>query len=199
MRNHCEDKMSKLFKCQFKVFIFLLIISIIVPLFAELQDRTKEDLILIAASEELVQLIANRNIPEIQNQMDQNTFDIFNINDNLTKLQESIPSAYNDTSMQNKIFTLETENADLKTEISDLNTEMDNLKSEIDTLKEEDDEEYGHPPACPCVFYHPDHRHAMAASHAYDRWSCVGDRSSPEHMDIRLGFPSVAHQPSPSF
>jgi uncharacterized coiled-coil DUF342 family protein len=74
-------------------------------------------------------------LPSIQNKLNITSQDLFNLNQNFTLLQESIPTAYNDTIMQNKILTLENENANLKTEIINLNIEIENLNTTLNELK----------------------------------------------------------------
>jgi hypothetical protein len=92
--------------------------------------------------------LISKNLTELQELLNKTQMDIINLNANLTNFYELIPDEYNDTTLQNKILTLEIDNAKLKndllnqtTEIDILNTEIDNLKLELNELKEQDDEE----------------------------------------------------------
>jgi uncharacterized coiled-coil DUF342 family protein len=97
----------------------------------------------------------SNNITVLQDLINVAQEDITNLKTNLTGLSESIPDAYDDTNLQNKILTLESENAKLKndmlnqtteidnlnTEINILNTDLNNLKLDLNELKEHDDDE----------------------------------------------------------
>jgi len=94
-------------------------------------------------------------IPPIQDQINKTIEDLNNLNNNLTALEASIPSEYNDTALSTRVFQLESENANYKLkignltseidalnmEIRDLNTELDALKSDLDNIKDHDDDE----------------------------------------------------------
>ncbi len=94
-------------------------------------------------------------IPGLQDQINKTINDLNNLNNNLTALSDSIPSAYDDTTLSTRVIQLESENANhkleidnltseidtLTAEISDLNLELDNLKSDFDELQDKDDEE----------------------------------------------------------
>jgi predicted nucleic acid-binding Zn-ribbon protein len=95
------------------------------------------------------------DILTLQDQINKTINDLNNLSTNLTELKATIPSAYDDTALNTRIFQLESENANheleignltseidiLNNEINDLNTELNNLKLELDAIKEDDDEE----------------------------------------------------------
>lgn len=79
--------------------------------------------------------------PEMQNQLDQATFNINNLNESILEIRNSIPPEYNETALKDRITHLEAENSNLDTEIRNLSTELDNLKLELIELNEHDDDE----------------------------------------------------------
>jgi uncharacterized coiled-coil DUF342 family protein len=81
------------------------------------------------------------NLTDIQIQIDKTVADLNMLNNNLTDLQNSLPSDYNETSLMTRVFQLETENSDLNTELvklnSDLNAEITKLNGDIANLTSE--------------------------------------------------------------
>jgi len=61
------------------------------------------------------------DISKLQNQINQTVQEIENTDNNITKIQKTIPTAYNDTLLKNQIAQLRKENAQLRSNIDTLN------------------------------------------------------------------------------
>jgi hypothetical protein len=82
-------------------------------------------------------------LPEIRDQVNQTTFELNNLNENITEIKNSIPSEFDETELQNRIVQLESKNSLLKNQldnqttlINNLNTELVELNTEMDNLAE---------------------------------------------------------------
>ena len=81
------------------------------------------------------------HLPDLQDQINKTLLDIENINTNITVLKESIPNEYNDSSLINRIFQLESENSLLKNQLNNLTSEIDNLNKTVDERRTESKED----------------------------------------------------------
>jgi predicted nucleic acid-binding Zn-ribbon protein len=79
-------------------------------------------------------------LPEFQSQIDQATFNINNLNENITEIKTTMPSEYDDIKLVNRIIQLESENSNLKTEILNNTAEIELLTSELEKIKTTDKE-----------------------------------------------------------
>ncbi|UCE36414.1 MAG: hypothetical protein JSW00_12940 [Thermoplasmata archaeon] len=103
----------------------------------------KNDLTIIGADiynlyQSLENLTTNvTELSEIQYQIDITTQHINNLSQNITEIKNSMPSEYDDTSLVNQVFLLESENIKLRNEINNLSSEIGNLTLENTNLNNE--------------------------------------------------------------
>jgi hypothetical protein len=79
-------------------------------------------------------------LPEIQDLINQTTFEINNLNTNITEIKNTMPAEYDETVLQNRIIQLELENTILKNEIFNNTAEIELITSELEKIKTTDNE-----------------------------------------------------------
>jgi len=79
----------------------------------------------------------------LQKQIDNLTQEINSIKENLTKINDSIPLAYDDSALKSSMFILESDNIIIKQKIGNLTGKLENLTSELEKIKEQVEEKEG--------------------------------------------------------